>query len=278
MDEITFAGTVYRALYIDLLRPLTSEERADLKAAIEKDGIRAPILIDEHNGIIDGINRLSIAAELGLYPYDVPIEVVELDTEEEKQGLCLRMNTARRQMSQADIRQARSNAEKRQAVRAALMAHPEKSDRAIAAEVGVSAPTVSAVRKSIEPTVKVLQSESRVGADGRTINTARIGKKKAEEAPPQSEELPSKQEEFRPVPFVEWLDGSPEDCQGGQRRWPGMQALGHLGHLRRFRSGNLHFSSWKTPNSRRWPRCHEFGHLRSPFGHLRSFATRSREG
>ena len=177
--EITFAGTTYRALFGDLIRSLTPEERADLKAAIEKDGVRSPVLVDEDDGIIDGINRLSIAAELGLSPYDVPIEIVYRASEDDKQGLCLRMNTARRQMSQADIRQARTNAEKRTAVRAALLAHPEKSDSAIAREVGVDHKTVAAARRDLG-----ISQVERIGADGRTINTSNIGKRPEPAAPP----------------------------------------------------------------------------------------------
>jgi len=44
------------------------------------------------------------------------------------------------------------------------------SDRQIAEHVGVSAPMVGKHRKELETTVKDLQSESRTGRDGRTIN------------------------------------------------------------------------------------------------------------
>ena len=46
----------------------------------------------------------------------------------------------------------------------AVAAHPEKSDRSIAAEIGVSAPTVGKARKA---TVKDFTVEPRVGLDGR---------------------------------------------------------------------------------------------------------------
>jgi hypothetical protein len=54
------------------------------------------------------------------------------------------------------------------AVRAAeaVAAHPEKSDRAIAADIGVSQPTVSKARK--ETTDNNLSVERRIGLDGKT--------------------------------------------------------------------------------------------------------------
>jgi hypothetical protein len=48
----------------------------------------------------------------------------------------------------------------------AVAAHPEKSDRAIAADIGVSQPTVSKARK--ETTDNNLSVERRIGLDGKT--------------------------------------------------------------------------------------------------------------
>lgn len=70
----------------------------------------------------------------------------------------------------------RSNADKRRATEQALLAAPDRSDREIAYHVGVSAPTVGKIRKELEADCKFLQSTERTGADGRTINTAKIGK------------------------------------------------------------------------------------------------------
>ena len=72
----------------------------------------------------------------------------------------------------------RSNADKSRAVKAALQ-HPhgaEKSDRQIAEHVGVDPMTVGKYRKQMAATVENLQSTTRTGRDGRTINTAKIGK------------------------------------------------------------------------------------------------------
>jgi hypothetical protein len=71
----------------------------------------------------------------------------------------------------------RSNADKRRVVELALQ-HPtgaQMSDRQIGAHCGVSNTFVGKVRSELSVTVNGLQSETRIGADGRVINTANIG-------------------------------------------------------------------------------------------------------
>jgi hypothetical protein len=61
--------------------------------------------------------------------------------------------------------------------------HPQAqrlSDRQIAKHVGVAPITVGEWRKKltpVEPTIRNVQSPIRTGADGRSINTANIGRK-----------------------------------------------------------------------------------------------------
>jgi len=90
----------------------------------------------------------------------------------------------------------RTNEDKARAVKSALR-HTEglkRSDREIAQHVGVSPPTVAKYRAEVEATIKSLQSDTslqdglddpppslpRKGRDGRTINTAKIGKGKSQ--------------------------------------------------------------------------------------------------
>ena len=84
----------------------------------------------------------------------------------------------------------RSHVDKERAVKAALAARPKLSDRAIADHLGVSPSTVAKYR----PTVQIGQSTERTGKDGRTINTANIGKaagaKSEPAAPPDPDDIP----------------------------------------------------------------------------------------
>ncbi|MFI4861344.1 MAG: ParB N-terminal domain-containing protein, partial [Phycisphaerales bacterium JB063] len=70
-----------------------------------------------------------------------------------------------------------TNADKKRAVMHAVKARPSESDNAIAKHVGVSQPTVTKYRTALEATSKVLKSNTRTTSDGRTINTANIGRK-----------------------------------------------------------------------------------------------------
>lgn len=72
----------------------------------------------------------------------------------------------------------RTNEDKARAVKRALC-HPQgakRSDREIAWHVGVSAPMVGKYRAELEATCQIGKSIDRTGGDGRTINTAMIGR------------------------------------------------------------------------------------------------------
>lgn len=173
----TVGGRTFTALFPDLFVPLTADELAILRAEIEADGVTSAVIVDEEDGVIDGLNRLAIAEQLGLR--GVPVVVLEGLTPDEKRDKARAYNFGRRQSTAEQVAAFRSNAEKRRAVEQALQENPEKSDRAIAEEVGVSHMTVNRVREELKPTVTKLQSESatRTGRDGRTINVANIGKR-----------------------------------------------------------------------------------------------------
>jgi hypothetical protein len=70
----------------------------------------------------------------------------------------------------------RTNDDKARAVKAALVARPSMSDRQIADHVGVHFDTVAKYRAELKTTGTIGNSDSRTGRDGRTINTANIGK------------------------------------------------------------------------------------------------------
>ncbi|MCL2623486.1 MAG: hypothetical protein FWD31_07460 [Planctomycetaceae bacterium] len=125
---------------------------------------------DEPNDMIilaDGFHRL--AAHMMVKANDQILVEVALGTVEDAQWESIGANKSH------GLR--RTNEDKRNAATQALR-HPkgvEMSDRQIAEHVGVHHVTVGTVRKEMELTGEIHQSHSRIGRDGRTINTARIG-------------------------------------------------------------------------------------------------------
>lgn len=117
--------------------------------------------------VADGFHRIkaAVAAGIGKLKCDV-----RQGTQEDAQWFSFGANQGH------GLR--RTNDDKQRAVKAAL-AHPlgsGKSDRNIASHCGVDHQTVASWRAKIKPTVEVRQSARRTGKDGRTIDTAKIGK------------------------------------------------------------------------------------------------------
>jgi len=156
MEVIQIGKRKFKILFPDLLRPLTDREQTDLRKSIRKRGVVVPVIVDDGDGVIDGANRLRIAKELDLS--NVPTTVLAHLTDDERKALALSLNTDRRHLTQE---------EKREAVAQALKAEPEKSNRQVAAEVGVDHKTVAAVRAEQESTGEIPQLDETVGADGK---------------------------------------------------------------------------------------------------------------
>src|SRR4051794_36256171 len=101
LTEIVADDKTWTILFPDLLRPLHPDERQALMDSIREHGITAPVVVDENDGIIDGANRVSIAAELGL-TY-IPFTRIPRDlTDDQKLERALSLNVARRQLSEHD--------------------------------------------------------------------------------------------------------------------------------------------------------------------------------
>ena len=79
-------------------------------------------------------------------------------TEEQKRTHARKLNMARRQLSQE---------QRRDLIREQLKETPEKSDRQIAAALGVSNSTVSSQRKAMIADNQVCESHTSIGADGK---------------------------------------------------------------------------------------------------------------
>jgi hypothetical protein len=129
-----------------------------LRYNIAVNGVLVPILTDGGRPVcrvIDGGNRKAIADELG---YDCP-EVVQAGlTQEEMRTLARALSLARRQLTAE---------QKRQLIADQLLETPDRSNRWLGKQLGVSHPTVARVRAELEATGKVFQLERTLGADGK---------------------------------------------------------------------------------------------------------------
>jgi ParB-like chromosome segregation protein Spo0J len=169
VKTIEFAGETYQCPFADLLPPLSTDERAELLENIKQNGIKYPILVDEAGNVIDGHHRLDIARELGLSPREVPIETHRGLDEVKKREIALTLNTHRRQLDRD---------QKRKLIGSLLKADPEKSDRAIADQVGVDNKTVATVRDDLEASEEIPHVEQRTDKKGRKQQAKKPAKKK----------------------------------------------------------------------------------------------------
>ena len=135
---------------------LTEDEYAELKADIKARGVMVPIEFDEQGNPLDGHHRLKICEELGITDYPKVIRAGM--TEEEKRTHARKLNMARRQLSQE---------QRRDLIREQLRETPEKSDRQIAASLGVSDKTVGSQRKKLESGAEIPHLTTSIGADGK---------------------------------------------------------------------------------------------------------------
>jgi ParB-like chromosome segregation protein Spo0J len=151
--QITTGDQTFTILFPDLLRPLTASEYAGLREDVKRRGIVVPIIIDEDYGVIDGIHRLLLAAELGI---TVPTDMRRDLSPEEKRELAVAVNEHRRQLSAEDRRElakrSRANG---------------KSIRAIAEQLGVDKNTI------LNDVSEIQTPETITGRDGKTYPATR---------------------------------------------------------------------------------------------------------
>jgi hypothetical protein len=181
--NITFQGTAYGCPFSQLLRPLTTEERNALVEEIRECGIVAPVVIDEASNIIDGKHRMKIAVELGLP--EVPMVAKTGLTDEQKRGMALGLNVARRHLSPGEQRLLREQ----RLIRVAQARNAGDSLRAIAQREGVSE---SQVRQDID---KATAQGCAVAPPDHI--TGRDGKKRRQ---PRRPAAPNGTKDHRPAP------------------------------------------------------------------------------
>ena len=135
---------------------LSTEEYAELKADIASRGVMVPIEYDEQGNVLDGHHRLKICAELGLKDYPKVIRAGM--NEKEKREHARKLNIARRHLTQE---------QRRGLIREQLTETPQRSDRQIAAGLGVHHTTVSTQRRELETGGEISHLKTRLGADGK---------------------------------------------------------------------------------------------------------------
>ena len=159
---IQIGDRTYHLLFPDLLRPLNAAELDSLRTSIRERGVCVPVVIDESGGIIDGGNRATLAAELGLD--SIPTQLVVGLDDSQKVQLAYQLNETRRQLSQADREEARKNRDRRLARIAAARAEGQ-SLRAIAETEGVSEKQVRADIKELQDPETPHSDDESAGAD-----------------------------------------------------------------------------------------------------------------
>jgi ParB-like chromosome segregation protein Spo0J len=141
---------------------LDGDDYQALKADVADRGILVAVEIDEHGTIIDGHHRVRAWEELraeGVRLPDFPRVVRAGLSQGEKRQLARALNIARRHLNRAD---------RRGLVADAIRDDPKASDRRIAVALGVSHPTVAAVRAELVAAGDVENLSTRSDTLGRS--------------------------------------------------------------------------------------------------------------
>jgi len=116
---------------------LRDEEYSALREDIRKRGVLIPVEVDEAGEVLDGHNRLRIAAELGI---ECPRVVRVFGTEEEKREHALKMNLLRRNLDAVSWAEAFAEVAKSRGVRLGSQGRQEVKTATVAVlaqELGV---------------------------------------------------------------------------------------------------------------------------------------------
>jgi len=135
---------------------LSPDEYEALKQDIEARGVLVPVEYDENGNILDGHHRVRACEELGIDDWP---KITRTGMDEAAKRIHARqLNLSRRHLNQQ---------QRRELIREQLKDTPEKSDRQIAAGLGVSQTTVGTQRKDMEASGQLSKLDSSIGADGK---------------------------------------------------------------------------------------------------------------
>jgi hypothetical protein len=131
---ITFQGQTYICALADIMPARSPENEVAFRKDLETTKkVTYPVVVTEHNEILDGASRLRLAVELGIT--DVEFQVVRGLTEEQKRYKVLTLNLLRRHLDREQMREL---------IGKVLRWDPKQGDNLIADMVGVSHATVGA--------------------------------------------------------------------------------------------------------------------------------------
>ena len=168
-ETVRIGKRTFRILFPDLLRPLGDRERQDLKNSIRKRGVIVPIVVDEFDNVIDGGNRVTLAAEVGLN--GIGTEVYRDMTMEQKAALATSLNKNRRHLTPAERKSLAEERRQRESEAVAL-ANQGMNQREIAAQTGMSQASVSRVLQQSTDASDSIESlaspASTQGSNGKT--------------------------------------------------------------------------------------------------------------
>ena len=134
---------------------LSTDEYAELKADIAKNGVVVPVLVDEDGNIIDGHNRVQIASELRI-PY--PVEMRDDLDDAGKRGLAFALNLNRRHLNRE---------QKRELIARSLKADPQLPNLEHSRRTGTSDKTVASVRSELESHSEIPNDVPRLNSRGQ---------------------------------------------------------------------------------------------------------------
>src|SRR5262249_26232546 len=147
--QVRIGKATFRLPFSGEIPTPSEDDRKRLRASIKRHKkVLVPIIVDGPGNVIDGEARLQIAAEEGLPPSAVPVRVEHTRSLEESRDMCRDINLARRHLTREQLRQV---------IEEALKEDPSKSNRKIAAEVGVDEGTVRITRQRLEATAEIPQ-------------------------------------------------------------------------------------------------------------------------
>ena len=166
------------------LRPINDSNVQRLADSMRAFGYMPehPVLMDQHSRVLSGRHRIKAAAAAGVQYVTRTIDVAsDLEalaiaftanegstfTRLERERIAKRLSAAG--VSIDHIGQVIGRAGKRQLIEAKLLADPERSDRAIAKDIGVSHHTVATVRSELESGGQIAHLEKpRTGHDNKS--------------------------------------------------------------------------------------------------------------